>query len=67
MGNDVRIATPCPRCGRAIEWAVYTRGGVEALEVADQACACALSREQWGELADRADARWEEWERGQER
>ena len=49
------IATPCPRCGRPIVWAVATRGGVEALEVADQPCTCALTRDQWADLAEQAE------------
>ena len=60
MADDERIATPCPRCGRPIEWAAYTRGGVEALEVAHQDCACQLTRDQWADLAEQAERVQEE-------
>jgi hypothetical protein len=51
-----RVITPCPRCGRASAWAVDTRGGVEAREVADQPGICALSRDQWADRAEQAEA-----------
>jgi hypothetical protein len=62
MDRDEQITTPCPHYGQPIAWAAYTRGGIEALEVADQACACALDREGWADLAERAEAQQAERE-----
>jgi hypothetical protein len=62
MDQGEQIVTPCPHCERPIAWATYTRGGIEALEVADQGCACTLSRDQWADLAEQAEVQQAERE-----
>ncbi len=53
--DEGRVTTFCPRCGKPIVWGIFTRGGVEALEVVAWGCFCQLTDDEWGDLGDEAD------------
>jgi hypothetical protein len=50
-------AVPCPRCGRPTTWVRCDRGTFHSIEELRVGCACALSDDEWTDLADEADAR----------
>ena len=49
------ISTVCPRCGKPTVWYQRAFDGGEAVEVLRAGCDCWLSRDQWADLAERAN------------
>ena len=49
------LVIPCPRCGAGISWALRDYGDERAVEVRHAGCACQLTRDQWADLAERAN------------
>ncbi len=50
------ISTACPRCGKATVWDRRGHGGGDTVAVRRAGCACWLSRDQWADLAELAEA-----------
>jgi hypothetical protein len=56
-GEGPTAAVPCPRCGRPTTWVRRDHGTFHAVEEVHTGCDCALSDDEWTDLADQADAR----------
>ena len=55
-------ALPCPRCGETMVWDRRDHGGGRTVEVRHAGCGCHLTRDQWADLAERANALLDERE-----
>jgi hypothetical protein len=54
QGGEPTAAVPCPRCGRPTTWVRCDRGTFHSIEELRTGCDCALSDDEWMDLADEA-------------